>query len=188
MLMYPAADIRRCSPLSADNPAAHLALAGPWRLLEENVLVIGSSFSFHNLEAFSWRGQDVPDSDSDDFRVAHRTCAGSISTPNASGVVDWEAPSRLPPREEHLPRSSLPRDGGKPASVVFDDTSRQARGCFSLVRCACWAKEMAVPARRSHVKKVTGSPTARRSTHYAVQKFLIPSSRSVTWITRSSPS
>ena len=58
-LMYPNADIPtlQLSLLRGLNPAAHLALGKALReLMPENILVVGSGFSFHNLRAFSWAG------------------------------------------------------------------------------------------------------------------------------------
>src|SRR5512140_3120992 len=58
-LMYPQADIPslQLSLLRGLNPAAHIALGNALRgLMGENILVIGSGFSFHNMRAFSWEG------------------------------------------------------------------------------------------------------------------------------------
>lgn len=55
-MMYPEADIPslQFSQLRGLDPAAHLALGEALRaLLDENILVIGSGFSFHNGEE-SW--------------------------------------------------------------------------------------------------------------------------------------
>jgi aromatic ring-opening dioxygenase catalytic subunit (LigB family) len=61
-LMYPQADIP-CLQLSLVrglDPAAHIALGKALRgLMKENVLVIGSGFSFHNMRAFSWAGPKI---------------------------------------------------------------------------------------------------------------------------------
>ena len=60
-LMYPQADIPslQISLLSGLDAGAHLALGKALaRLRGENILVIGSGFSFHNLQAFSWAGSD----------------------------------------------------------------------------------------------------------------------------------
>jgi aromatic ring-opening dioxygenase catalytic subunit (LigB family) len=58
-LMYPHADIPslQLSLLRGLNPAAHVALGKALReLMHENILVVGSGFSFHNMRAFSWQG------------------------------------------------------------------------------------------------------------------------------------
>lgn len=64
MLMYPKADIpvTQLSLIRGLDPAAHLALGRALRaLLSENILVIGSGFSFHNQSAFFGRGGTAPD-------------------------------------------------------------------------------------------------------------------------------
>jgi 4,5-DOPA dioxygenase extradiol len=56
-LMYPEAEIPclQLSLIRGLNPALHAALGAALRdLKRENILVIGSGFSFHNLGAFSW--------------------------------------------------------------------------------------------------------------------------------------
>jgi 4,5-DOPA dioxygenase extradiol len=48
--------------LRGPDPKAHIALGKALRgLMDENGLVIGSGFSFHNPGAFSWQGMDAPD-------------------------------------------------------------------------------------------------------------------------------
>jgi 4,5-DOPA dioxygenase extradiol len=56
-LMYPAADIPalQLSLLRGLDPMAHLALGKVLHaLIDEDILVIGSGFSFHNMQAFAW--------------------------------------------------------------------------------------------------------------------------------------
>ncbi len=58
-MMYPQADIPsiQISLLRGLDPAAHIALGKALGgLMDENILVIGSGFSFHNLREFSWQG------------------------------------------------------------------------------------------------------------------------------------
>lgn len=111
MLMYPEADIPcvEISLMKGLDPAAHIAfgeaLSG---IQQENLLIIGSGFSFHNMKAFF-----TPDTDEtrdwnhafDDWLV--ETC----SDPNLSEsdrrqrLIEWEkAPQAryCHPREEHL--------------------------------------------------------------------------------------
>jgi len=129
-LMYPQADIPsiQLSLLRGLDPAAHIALGKALReLLSENILVIGSGFSFHNLTAFSQLTLGTPDPANDAFQDwLIETCAGPLSLPEREQrLIEWErAPSAryCHPREEHL----LPlhvcfgmADG--PATVVFDD-------------------------------------------------------------------
>src|SRR5512142_898753 len=58
-MMYPQADIPalQLSLLRGLDPARHIALGKALRaFMAENILVVGSGFSFHNLRAFSWEG------------------------------------------------------------------------------------------------------------------------------------
>ena len=58
-MMYPQADIPslQLSLLRGLNPVAHIALGKALRqLAKENILVIGSGFSFHNLKLFFGKG------------------------------------------------------------------------------------------------------------------------------------
>ncbi len=82
-LMYPKADIPslQLSLLHGLNPTAHIALGKALReLMYENILVIGSGFSFHNMRAFSWQGIDTPDPANEAFQNwLIEVCAGPIS-------------------------------------------------------------------------------------------------------------
>jgi 4,5-DOPA dioxygenase extradiol len=82
-LMYPQADIPslQLSLLRGLNPGAHIALGKALRSLKnENILVIGSGFSFHNMRAFSWQGNSAPDPANDAFQNwLIETCTGPMS-------------------------------------------------------------------------------------------------------------
>ena len=129
-LMYPEADIP-CTQLSLIrglDPAAHIALGDALRdLLQEDVLVIGSGFSFHNLRAFSWDGGLAGDPANDAFQDwLIETCAGSLTQEErVARMARWEeAPSarHCHPREEHLlPLHVCVGLAEGPAEVVFDD-------------------------------------------------------------------
>ena len=70
-LMYPEADIPslQLSLVRGLRPLAHIALGKALReLRQENILVVGSGFSFHNLGAFSWQGTAAPDPENDAFQ------------------------------------------------------------------------------------------------------------------------
>lgn len=129
-LMYPQADIPslQLSLLRGLDASAHIALGNALRgLLKENVLVIGSGFSFHNLRAFSWEGIDSPDPANDLFQDwLIETCAGPIpKSERRTRLIEWEkAPSAryCHPREEHLmPLHVCLGMGNGPAKVIFDD-------------------------------------------------------------------
>jgi 4,5-DOPA dioxygenase extradiol len=129
-LMYPQADIPslQLSLLHGLNPAAHVHLGKALReLMNENILVVGSGFSFHNLRAFSWQGTGAPDSANDAFQNwLIEVCAGSMPQPERERrLIEWaKAPSAryCHPREEHLlPLHVCVGMADKPAKVIFDD-------------------------------------------------------------------
>jgi len=129
-LMYPQADIPalQLSLLRGLNPVAHLSLGIALReLMHENILVIGSGFSFHNMQAFSWHGETTPDPDNDGFQNwLIEVCTGPISQhEREQRLADWQkAPSAryCHPREEHLvPLHVCLGMADKSAKVIFDD-------------------------------------------------------------------
>ena len=129
-LMYPQADIPslQLSLLRGLDSTAHITLGRALRdLMPENILVIGSGFSFHNLRAFSWQGIDTPDPANDAFQNwLIDICAGPISqSEREQCLIDWrKAPSAryCHPREEHLlPLHVCLGMAGQAAKVIFDD-------------------------------------------------------------------
>ncbi len=129
-LMYPDATIPtlQLSLVRGLDPAAHLALGAALRaLLPENLLVIGSGFSFHNLGAFSWHGDNAPDPANDAFHAwLIEVCTGPLpQAEREHRLIEWErAPSAryCHPREEHLlPLHVCLGMADAPAKVVFDD-------------------------------------------------------------------
>jgi aromatic ring-opening dioxygenase catalytic subunit (LigB family) len=130
-LMYPEADIPslQLSLLRSLDPAAHIALGNALRgLMNENILVIGSGFSFHNMRAFSWDGNSAPDPANEAFQNwLIETCTGPISqSEREQRLIEWEkAPSAryCHPREEHLlPLHVCQAMADKPAKLIFDDS------------------------------------------------------------------
>lgn len=129
-MMYPQADIPsfQLSLLRGLNSAAHINLGKALRELQsENILVIGSGFSYHNLRAFSWQGLDAPDPANDAFQNwLIEVCTGPTSqSEREQHLIEWEkAPSAryCHPREEHLlPLHVCLGMAGKPGKLVFDD-------------------------------------------------------------------
>jgi 4,5-DOPA dioxygenase extradiol len=129
-LMYPEADIPsiQLSLIRGLDPAAHIALGKALSsLMQENILVVGSGFSFHNMGAFSWQGLDAPDPANDAFQDwLIETCTGShTEEAREKRLVEWEkAPSAryCHPREEHLlPLHVCQGIGGTSAELIFDD-------------------------------------------------------------------
>lgn len=130
-LIYPQADIPalQLSLLAGLNPAAHIALGKALRpLMAENILVIGSGFSFHNMSAFTWQKSSAPDSANDDFQNwLIDVCTSRISQEERerrlSGWQQAPAARYCHPREEHLlPLHVCAAMADQPATVVFDDT------------------------------------------------------------------
>lgn len=129
-LMYPEAQIPclQLSLLKGLDPAAHLALGKALQgLLQENVLVIGSGFSFHNMRAFSWKDDNLPDAGNDAFQqwlINVCTDSGSLSRRDEL-LIGWEkAPSAryCHPREEHLlPLHVCCGMAGGAGQLIFDD-------------------------------------------------------------------
>jgi 4,5-DOPA dioxygenase extradiol len=129
-LMYPQADIPslQLSLLRGLDPAAHIALGKALHeLMYENILVIGSGFSFHNMGAFSWRGINAPDPANDAFQNwLSEVITGSIPQSERERLlIEWQkAPSAryCHPREEHLlPLHVCLGMANKPATKIFDD-------------------------------------------------------------------
>lgn len=140
-LMYPQADIPavQLSLLRGLDPSAHLSLGtGLGALMHENIIVIGSGFSFHNMRAFSLHGANTPDPANDDFQNwLIEVCAGPISqSEREQRLIDWQkAPSAryCHPREEHLlPLHVCLGMAKKAATVIFDDYILGKRGVAFL--------------------------------------------------------
>lgn len=130
-LMYPQADIPavQISLLRGLDPAAHLTLGNALSdLMEENILVIGSGFSFHNLQAFAWQGGSKADPANDAFQdwLIEVVTQLSSSKEREQQLNEWEkAPSAryCHPREEHLiPLHICAGIANAPGKVLFDDT------------------------------------------------------------------
>jgi aromatic ring-opening dioxygenase catalytic subunit (LigB family) len=140
-MMYPQADIPsiQLSLLRGLNPFAHIALGNALReLKQDNILVIGSGFSFHNMRAFSWQGINTPDTANDAFQNwLIEVCTGPISqSEREKRLIEWEkAPSAryCHPREEHLlPLHVCLGMADKQAELVFDDNILGKRGVAFL--------------------------------------------------------
>lgn len=129
-LMYPQANVPslQLSLLRGLDPSSHIALGKALRgLMHENILVVGSGFSFHNMGAFSWEGINAPDPANDAFQNwLIKVCTSSImQSEREQRLIEWEkAPSAryCHPREEHLlPLHVCVGMADKPAKVIFDD-------------------------------------------------------------------
>ena len=129
-MMYPLADIPalQVSLLNGLDARTHIdlgkALGG---LMSENLLIVGSGFSFHNLRAFNWSGANASDPRNDAFQewLIEVCTGGDVQNARERMLTDWEtAPSAryCHPREEHLlPLHVCMGMARRPAELVFDD-------------------------------------------------------------------
>ena len=141
IFLYPKADIPsiQLSLMRGLNPADHIALGKALReLISENILVIGSGFSFHNLQAFFSQTNGAPDPDNEVFQNwLIQTCTAPLAqSEREKCLIEWEkAPSAryCHPREEHLlPLHVCLGMAGKPGKVIFDDQILGKRGLAFL--------------------------------------------------------
>lgn len=140
-MMYPKADIPslQLSLLRGLNPTAHIALGKALReLTHENILIIGSGFSFHNMKAFFEQERNSPDPANDEFQNwLTETVTGSIPQAEREQIlIEWQkAPSAryCHPREEHLlPLHVCVGMANKPAIKIFDGYIFGKRGVAFL--------------------------------------------------------
>jgi 4,5-DOPA dioxygenase extradiol len=108
LLLFPDADIPciQLSLIKGLDPAAHLALGKALRWLrEQNVMIIGSGFSFHNMREFFDPGPQA-----DELNIAFElwlseTLTFADQSQREQRLLDWsQAPGAryCHPREEHL--------------------------------------------------------------------------------------
>jgi aromatic ring-opening dioxygenase catalytic subunit (LigB family) len=96
-------------------------------LLEENILVIGSGFSFHNIRALSWDGGQEADEKNDEFQDWLIQLCTSVYEEDVRNryLREWEAGPNARychPREEHLlPLHVCCGLTQSPAKLVFND-------------------------------------------------------------------
>ncbi len=129
MLLYPEADIPtvEVSLVHGLDPAHHLAIGKALRpLLAENILFLGSGFSFHNMRAFFSRRPGEPDPANDAFQdwLMEMCTADMPEEGREQRLIAWEkAPHAryCHPREEHLlPLHVCQGLAGRPATLIFD--------------------------------------------------------------------
>ena len=109
-LMYPEADIPtiQLSLVRGLEPVVHIEMGKALNeLMSENILVIGSGFSFHNMGAFSRDGNINKDQANDFFQEwLIETCTAPLTQEERERrLIHWkEAPAAryCHPREEHL--------------------------------------------------------------------------------------
>lgn len=130
MLLYPDAPVpvTQLSLVRGLDPREHLELGRALRgLLERNILIIGSGFSFHNMARFLMGGRESADPENDSFQDwLIEVCAGTDNEQDRLKTLEeWEkAPGAryCHPREEHLlPLHVCAGLAASPGRVVFDD-------------------------------------------------------------------
>ena len=131
LLMYPEADIPcvQLSLLSSLDPKKHLGIGEALSdLAGDNILVLGSGFSFHNLKVLLSRDPGGPDPENEAFETwLVETCTSTSidETERAHRLSNWErAPAAryCHPREEHL----------LPLHVCYGVTRRACAGHAAL--------------------------------------------------------
>lgn len=141
-IMYPDAHIP-CVQISLVNsldPKFHIQIGQALSVLrQENVLILGSGFSFHNLRAFLPQESNTPDVGNEAFeRWLIDTCtnASLSSSERTKRLTHWSAvPSAryCHPREEHLlPLHVCYGVSGSAAKLVFDGTVIQKKASAYL--------------------------------------------------------
>ncbi len=131
-LMYPDADIPslQLSLIRGLDPATHIKLGKALQeLMSENILLIGSGSSFHNLGAFIWNGTEPDDEANNAFQDwLIQTCTTSMAHDERENrLIHWQKqPSAryCHPREEHLlPLHVCVGVAGEDAAAatIFDD-------------------------------------------------------------------
>jgi len=128
-LMYPKADIP-CIQISLKeglDPSFHVEMGKALKkLLDNNTLIIGSGFSFHNTMVFS-QEENTTDTSNDDFQnwLIDTTTKKMPQGVRENRLINWEqAPHAryCHPREEHLlPLHVCTGLAGREGSIVFDN-------------------------------------------------------------------
>ena len=131
LLMYPDAGIpvTELSLVKGLRPGDHIAMGKALAtLMEKNILIIGSGFSFHNMSAFFSNNRNEVDSKNHDFQDwLIDICCGSYNSERREDLLlQWEkAPHAryCHPREEHLlPLHVCFGLSGEKGEVIFDDS------------------------------------------------------------------
>jgi aromatic ring-opening dioxygenase catalytic subunit (LigB family) len=110
------------------DPATHIRIGKALaRLRSQNVLVLGSGFSFHNLRGFFTPDQGAPDSRNDEFQqwlIDSCTAKNITEAEREEHLIGWKSVPHARychPREEHLlPLHVCYGLAGSPANLAFD--------------------------------------------------------------------
>lgn len=131
MLMYPEADISciQISLAASLDAAEHVRIGKALTDLKtENLLILGSGFSFHNMKALMSKHDDSIDPRNQEFETwLAQTCSdpGLGETEREQRLINWETAPHARychPREEHLlPLQVCYGIGQSAATMVFQD-------------------------------------------------------------------
>jgi aromatic ring-opening dioxygenase catalytic subunit (LigB family) len=131
MMMYPEADIPciQVSLATSLDAAEHVRIGQALSALkDENLLILGSGFSFHNMQALMSKTDDSIDQHNQEFEIwLAQTCSDqSLSEQEReTRLVGWESAPHARychPREEHLlPLQVCYGVGQSAAATVFQD-------------------------------------------------------------------
>lgn len=131
MLMYPEADIPsiQLSLVQGLDAKTHINMGRALReLMTENILVIGSGFSFHNMGAFVWDGTNPEDDKNNGFQDwLIETCTSPLEqSEREERFMQWDktvSARYCHPREEHLLplHVCIGAAGDTAATKIFDD-------------------------------------------------------------------
>lgn len=109
-MMYPQADIpvTQISLIKGLDPKLHIKIGNVLKdMVQDNILLIGSGFSFHNMREFDWKGENRTDSKNDEFQNwLSNLLSGELSEREKENkLINWEEHTSARychPREEHL--------------------------------------------------------------------------------------
>ncbi|MGZ4960313.1 MAG: DODA-type extradiol aromatic ring-opening family dioxygenase [Methylomonas sp.] len=141
-ILFPAANIPclQLSLLHSLSPAVHINIGKALSALrKQNVLFIGSGFSFHNLKAFFAPNSNLPDTKNSAFQnwlIDACTNSKLSADEREAKLIHWrDAPysGYCHPREEHLlPLHVCAGLSDYPAQLVFDGNILGKKACAFL--------------------------------------------------------
>lgn len=129
-MIWPLPDIPmiQISLIRGLDPQSHISLGHALQsLLQENLLIIGSGFSFHNMRAFTFDNANTPDAKNNEFQEwLVDACTGRYTKSERElKLIEWDkAPAAryCHPREEHLLPLHVCLGASKgSANIIFDD-------------------------------------------------------------------
>ena len=129
-IMYPEPSIPmiQISLVKGLDPGKHIGIGiALQELAKENILIIGSGFSFHNMAKFDWKGKNQKDRENDVFQDWLIELFSGYHNRNEieNKLLHWEnAPGGryCHPREEHLiPLAVCFGASDSKSRIVFDD-------------------------------------------------------------------